>query len=129
MNGVIELRKPLKIGSGATLTELKYDDDEIDCELYEEACSKVHFSGNMTLAEIDNSLHLNLGCAAVIAVNHDIDWTDLKSIKGHDLIELTKIGRNFTLGVDMSDLDDSEEPSETTDEPTTPPSKSSEKSE
>ena len=48
-------------------------------------------------AEFDFSLHLYLGFAAIVAVNPSYDFSDLERIKGHDVVEVMTIGRNFML--------------------------------
>ena len=48
--------------------------------------------------EQDGNLHLYLGMEAIIAVNPDIDIADLERIKGFDLVQITRIGRNFISG-------------------------------
>ncbi|MEE3480291.1 MAG: hypothetical protein VZQ81_09790, partial [Succiniclasticum sp.] len=45
---------------------------------------------------LNSSLHLYLGYEAIIAENPDIDITDLERIKGHDIMKVVAIGRNFT---------------------------------
>ena len=86
--------------------------------------------GNLSGAvELDYSFHLYLGFAAIVAVNPEVDMTDLERLKGADVMEAMKIGRNFIIrpGEESQD-DDSDEQSETTPEPSTPQSPTSRKS-
>lgn len=46
--------------------------------------------------ELDYSLHAYLAMMAIVAVNSDIDVSDLERISGPDVMELMRIGRNFT---------------------------------
>lgn len=128
MKNTLELRKPITV-VGEVMDKLTYDDEEISIDLYQEACGKATKAntGAMTVSEVDYNLHFYLGCAAIIAVNQKIDWTDLEAIKGRDLVRVSDIGRNFTLDVDESAPDSSGELSEATGKPTTPASKSSDK--
>jgi hypothetical protein len=81
-------------------------------------------------AEFDFGLHLYLGYAAIIAVNPSYDFSDLERIKGHDTVEVMAIGRNFMLKSDEdAQENDSDEPTETTPESTTPARQNSKKSE
>lgn len=124
-HGTITLTKPVLI-NGAQVTEMNYDADEIDAELYAQAEShKMKASGskggNLAGAvELDYSLHLYLGFAAVIAVNPSYTFEDMERIKGKSLREFSKIGRGFFIGSGSSEDDSSDEQSETTPEPSTP---------
>ena len=81
-------------------------------------------------AEFDFGLHLYLGFAAIIAVNPSYDFADLERMKGHDVVEVMAIGRNFMLKSDEASTEsDSDEPTETTPESTTPARPTSKKSE
>ena len=64
---------------------------------------------------------------AITAVNPDIDIADLERISGPDVMELVRIGRNFTTTRSgaPSEQNDSESSSETTPEPSTSQSESS----
>ncbi len=124
MRQKLTLKKPLLI-NGNNVSELEYDADEITSQLFAEADSKKmqaasSKSGNMAGAvELDYSFHLYLGFAAIIAVDHKITMEDLERIKGHDLKEVMKIGRNFILRSEESEENVSEVQSETTPEPST----------
>ena len=77
--------------------------------------------------ELDYSLHAYLAMMAIVAVNSDIDVSDLERISGPDVMELMRIGRNFTTArsAAQSEESGSESSSETTLEPSTPQSASS----
>ena len=64
---------------------------------------------------------------AVIAVNPEIDINDLERLTGPDVTALMRIGRNFTTSrsVETSEESSSDEPSETTGEPSTLPGETS----
>lgn len=134
MNGKLELKNAIEI-NGKKVKALTYDTDAITAAQFAEAdARKMKASGskggNLSGAvELDYSFHLYLGFAAIIAVNPEIDISDLERIKGYDVMEVMKVGRNFILkqGED-SPADDSAEPSETTPEPSTPQSRSSKES-
>ena len=125
----ITLRKPIMI-NGAEVKELTYDESEITNEQFCEAdAARFAASGNkpsMNVYEFDSGLHLYLGMMAVIAVNPHIDIKDLERIKGYDMIQFIRIGRNFILpgAVEGSSQDSSEGASEITPEPSTAQSES-----
>ena len=82
--------------------------------------------GNLAGAvELDYSLHLYIGFAAVIAVNPSYTFEDMERIKGKSLTKFSKIGRGFFIGSGDSGADSSDEQSETTPEPSTPARQSS----
>lgn len=133
MKGIINLTNPLKVNN-KDLTALSYDTEEITGLLFAEADTRKmkasgSKSGNLAgAAEIDYSLQLYLGYAAVIAVNSEIDWSDMERIKGHDVMEVLKIGRNFIVKSEAaSPAGDSGEPSETTPDASTQASGTSKK--
>ena len=133
MKGIINLTNPLKVNN-KDLTALNYDTEEITGLLFAEAdARKMKASGSKSgnlagAAEIDYSLQLYLGYAAVIAVNSEIDWSDMERIKGHDVMEVLKIGRNFiVMSEAASPAGDSGEPSETTPDASTQASGTSKK--
>lgn len=134
-NQVLKLKKPINI-NGVSLSSVEYNTDEITSQQFAEADSrKMRASGskggNLSGAvELDYGLHLYLGFAAIVAVNPSYDVADLERIKGPDVMEIMKIGRNFTLGSGgKSAADDSEEPSETMLEPSIPPLQTSKRNE
>lgn len=98
--GTITLNKPVLI-NGVQVAEMSYDTDEISGELYAQAeAHKMKASGskggNLAGAvELDYSLHLYIGFAAVIAVNPSYTFEDMERIKGKSLTKFSKIGRGF----------------------------------
>ena len=134
MKQEIKLHTPIQI-DGKNIDLLTYDLEEITPQLFAEADShKMRASGskggNLSGAvELDYGLHLYLGFAAIVAINPSYDVSDLERIKGRDVMEVMRIGRNFILNsVEASQTSASDAPSETTPEPTTPQSQSSKKS-
>lgn len=131
MNGKINLKNAIEI-NGKKVKALTYDTEAITAAQFAEADARkmkasASKGGNLSGAvELDYSFHLYLGFAAIVAINPEIDFSDLERITGHDVMEVMKIGRNFILkqGED-SPADDSAEQSETTPEPSTPQSQSS----
>ena len=131
----LELKNPIMI-NGAEVTEVTYDSNEIDGILFATAESKRKAAAGMKnttitpAAEFDFGLHLYLGFAAIVAVNPTYDFSDVERIKGHDVVEVMSIGRNFMLASDQEQQEnDSDEPTETTPESTTPARQNSKKSE
>lgn len=124
-SGIITLTKPVLI-NGVEVKEMKYDVDEIDGALYAQAeNAKMKASGskggNLAGAvELDYSLHLYIGFAAVIAVNPAYTFEDMERIKGKSLREFSSIGRSFFIGSGSSGDDSLDEQSEITPELTTP---------
>lgn len=121
----LKLKNPIKI-DGKEVTEVTYDSNEIDGILFATAESKRKTAAGMKnttitpAAEFDFGLHLYLGFAAIVAVNPSYDFSDVERIKGHDLVEVMAIGRNFMLASDQEQPEnDSDEPTETTPESTT----------
>lgn len=101
MQKILKLSNPIKI-NGEEVAELTYDVDEITCEAFIEAEARkfnaVRKQGfNAPTIEFDYSMQLELGYAAILAVNPKIDYNDLTRIKGRDIIAISKIGRNFTM--------------------------------
>lgn len=137
IKGTLRLKNPIMI-NGNEITEVTYDSNEIDGILFATAESKRKAAavGRKDIsiapaAEFDFSLHLYLGFAAIVAVNPSYDFSDLERIKGHDVVEVMTIGRNFMLasGEKTQTGGDSGEPTETTPEFTTPARPTSKKSE
>ena len=88
--------------NGKEVKELTYDPQEITAEHFSIACAKsasLEKTKTLTLKvkENDYALHLYLGMMSVIAINPDIDVSDLERIKGFDVLSLTNIGHFFTL--------------------------------
>ncbi len=118
----IELRHPILINNKEMKT-LTYDFDAITCDdftaAFNEAASRALTSAQnnkptASIMENDGNVQLYLGMHAVMAVNPEIDIMDMERIKGFDLIQLTRIGRNFISGraeesSDQSNLDEQSE--------------------
>jgi hypothetical protein len=121
----LELKNPIKI-DGKDVKEVTYDANEIDGLLFATAEAKRKNAAGMKntsiapAAEFDFGLHLYLGFAAIVAVNPSYDFSDVERIKGHDLVEVMAIGRNFMLNSDQERPEnDSGKPTEITPESTT----------
>jgi len=134
LKGTIVLRNPITI-NGKTVKELTYDANEITSAMFAEADARKMVasgakSGNLSGAvELDYGLHLYLGFAAIIAVNPEIDFTDLERIKGPDVMQVMKVGRNFIISSVASEEDSSDEQSEITPELSTHQSQTSKEKE
>ena len=136
IKGTLHLKNPILI-NGKVITEVTYDSNEIDGILFATAESKRKAAAGRKdfsiapAAEFDFSLHLYLGFAAIVAVNPSYDFSDLERMKGHDVVEVMGIGRNFMLTSEekAQTESDSGEPTETTPESTTPARPTSKKSE
>lgn len=130
----LTLKKAIMV-NGEEVKELTYDANEINGLMFAIAESKKKAATGQNIsispaAEFDFGLHLYLGYAAIIAVNPQIDWSDLERIKGHDTVEIMKIGRSFMLGSDEASQESgSAEPIETTGGSTTQAKPISKKSE
>ena len=125
MQNMLKLKNPIMVNN-AQVTELTYDSNEITAALYTEADTKRRISAgtrNVSIvpaAEFDFSLHPWIGMAAVIAVNPGYSFEDLERVKGADMLELSKIGRDFILGVEESSPDSSDEHKGTIPDSSTP---------
>lgn len=135
MKEILKLKNPIMI-NGVEVTEVTHDSNEIDGVLFAAAESKRKAAAGMRnptitpAAEFDFGLHLYLGFAAIVAANPSYDFSDVERIKGRDVVEVMAIGRNFMLASEPEQPEsDSEEPTETTPESTTPARQSSKKSE
>jgi len=135
MENVLKLKNPIMI-NGHEVAEVTYDSNEIDGILFATAESKRKAAAGLKntsitpAAEFDFGLHLYLGFAAIVAVNPAYDFSDVERIKGHDVVEVMAIGRNFMLSSEAESTEsDSDEPGETLPESTTQASRSSKKSE
>lgn len=120
MKNILILDNSIMI-NGKPVSELSYDAQEITVELFVQACTKAagnvtNGAGLMKIKETDYAVHLYLGMAAVIAVNPEIDFTDLERVKGFDLLDLSNIGSFFTYrkSVAPSEESDAESLSEAT---------------
>ena len=134
IRGTLYLKNPVMI-NGNSITEMNYDSNEINGTLFAEAESKRKAAAGRkdmqlaTAAEFDFSLHLYLGFASIVAVNPSYDFSDLERIKGRDVVEVMRIGRNFILASETGQPEsDSGELTETTPESTTPAQQTSKKS-
>ena len=125
MRKKIELRKPLKINNELRKT-LDYDFEELTCDAYTKAfgyaeamTTQLASSGHAsaTVMEYNGTLHMYLAAQAIIAVNPEIDITDIERIKGFDLVTLTTLGRNFIFGKSEDNLDQSSLEEESEDIP------------
>ena len=100
MKGIIKLANPIKIDNKKR-AELSYDTNAITASMFVEADSRkmaasTNKAGNAAgAAEIDYDLHIYLGFAAVTAINHEIDITDLERIQGSDVVQFMRLGRSF----------------------------------
>ena len=130
MKGTIKLANPIKI-DGKQVKELTYATNEITAAMFVEAdthkmsAGGTQRTGNVSgAAEIDYGLHLYLGFMAIIAVNPQIDVSDLERIHGSDVVDIMRLGRGFfsRKSVEPSDPDSSDASSEATPEPSTPKS-------
>ena len=135
MKETLKLKNPIMI-NGEKVTEVTHDSNEIDGILFATAESKRKAAAGMKnttitpAAEFDFGLHLYLGFAAIVAVNPAYDFSDVERIKGHDVVEVMAIGRNFMLASGQEQQEsDSDEPIETTPESTTRARQSSKESE
>jgi len=134
LKGTIALRNPITI-NGKMVKELTYDANEITPAMFAEADARKMLasgakSGNLSGAvELDYGLHLYLGFAAIIAVNPEIDFTDLERIKFPDVMQVMKVGRNFIISSAVSEEDSSDEQSEITPELSTHQSQTSKEKE
>ena len=133
--GKLSLKNPVMI-DGKEVKEMTYDSNEIDGILFATAEAKKKAAAGMKntsitpAAEFDFGLHLYLGFAAIVAANPSYDFSDVERIKGHDVVEVMAIGRNFILTSEPEQQEsDSGEPTETTPESTTPARPTSKKSE
>lgn len=100
MKNTIKLDNPVQI-NGKSYNELTYDISEITAQAFAEAdARKLSASGSKNgnaagAAELDYGLHLYLGFAAIIAVNPEIDISDLERVRGYDVMKIMRIGRFY----------------------------------
>jgi len=126
MENTIELKNPIMI-NGDEVKTLSYDFDKIDGLLFAQVETKRKADAGTEnaaityVAEADPGFQLYMGYAAIIADNRSYDIEDLKRAKGHDIIQIMNIGRNFTFESAVeSQANDSENAIETMPESTTP---------
>ena len=129
MKKTIDLKQPLMVNN-KKLTQLTYDFDELTCDDFSTAASYAeakNFKANQAgrpsilMMEQNENLHLYIAFMAIIAANREIDILDLERIKGYDILQVTSVGRLFTLGrlEEAFDQSNSEEQSENTPDDTT----------
>lgn len=134
MHGTLELKNPITVNN-KTVGTLKFDTNEITALLFTEAEAKRKSAAGFTnvsispAVEFDFGLHLYVGFAAIIAKNPECDFSDLERIHGADLVDIMAVGRNFLLKSEDASQSNSDEQSETTPEPSTPLSETSNESE
>ena len=128
MVNTLILDNPILI-NGKEVKELTYDANEITAIHFAEAdahrmlatASRITKGkvGVNASAELDYTFHMYLGIMAVIAVNPDIDVSDLERAKGDDVRQLMGIGRFFISGRlgALSQENNSDDSSETIPEP------------
>ncbi len=97
----LKLLNAIKI-NGKDIKELNYDVNEITSEAFIAAeARKFKATGRQGVTagalEMDYSMHLQLGFAAIVAVNPEIDYNDLFRLKGADVAAVVRIGRNFIM--------------------------------
>lgn len=122
----IKLKKPITI-NGQEIKELTHDINEItpagfaEAELKKAQASGAKGTPGAGAIEIDYSMQLYLGFAAIIAVNPQFDYNDLQRISGPDVMSIMRIGRNFILAsvAGNSEAEESVNASETTPASTT----------
>lgn len=126
MRKTLTLQNPVMI-NGTEMFALDYDTNAITAMLFAQAdAQKKQAAGMRNVAitpavEFDYALHLYLGFAAIIAASDNaIAFFDCERIHGVDLVEVMNIGRNFILRSEEPAESKSEEPSETTAEPSQP---------
>ena len=110
----LKLLHPIKI-NGKEVKELTYDANEITSEAFIAAeARKFRAAGRQGVTagalEMDYSMPLQLGFAAIVAVNPEIDYNDLSRLKGADVAAVVRIGRNFIMPSAVEEsTDDSQE--------------------
>lgn len=128
MKETLKLIHPIMV-DGKERREFDYDIEKISARGFTEAeqkkCKAVQMSGgtgNLSGAmELDYTLHIYLGFAAIIEMNPEVDYADLERVSGYDVIKIAGIGRAFMTGSEGSKEESSEEPSENTQGCTTIP--------
>lgn len=126
MEGVITLRKPVLI-DGEEVRELAYDIDEIGSEQFMEADARAAAKAAgvdgpvVKVPELDTGFHFYLGVMAVLAANPGYMVEDVERVKGPDLMQVARVGRNFmTAGAEEDEDEDFPEPEDETGEPDEP---------
>lgn len=94
----LTLQNPITI-NGKKVKTLTYDTDAITVGMFADAearklrATSNKGGGSAGACELDYSLHAYLAMMAIVAVNSDIDVSDLERISGPDVMELMRIGR------------------------------------
>lgn len=130
MREYIHLSKPIDI-NGKQYSKLSYDCDEITPEMFNRASVLAASAGkqtgeaNLSVMELDSSLHMYLGMMSIIVINPEIDIQDLKRVKGMDIVKIVRVGRNFITRSAEENLEENSSGglSDGTPEPSTPVSK------
>ena len=97
MKGEITLRRPMTLGERKRET-LRYDTDKITLDQFEAAQRRSGAKVD-SMIEMDYTFHAQIGIAAVCAAEEGVIPEDVaNSLSGFDIMQLAKIGRDFTLG-------------------------------
>jgi hypothetical protein len=124
MNGILKLKTPILV-NGKEVSDLAYNTENITSLHFCEADAKKRMAcgaKNVSVTpavELDYGMHLYLGFAAIVSSNASIDFADLERIKGADVVDVMKIGRNFILKSEDSAQSNSDEQSEITPDTST----------
>lgn len=119
----LHLSNPILI-NGEKVDSLSWDADKLTVDLYGEACLRAtKGSQDVKFMESDYNVHLWIGCALIIADNQPITFTDLENgLKGYDIHKVMNLGRFFMMRAVAPDESTSDEPSDGTQESSTPQS-------
>lgn len=122
----LELTHPIEIDGGMR-SKFTYDPSQMTIVQFSaaEAAAKGKTSSTLAIAEFDYTMHFYLGAYSIIAVNPDIDITDLERIKGLDIMKLMEVGRFFTMRSDEFEASESDALPGTTPESSQLPSPTS----
>ena len=113
----IKLKNPIKI-NGKEKKELPFDTSTFGMNELERA-NKLNTKaagGVPVVQEVDYNYHLLIAMVIIeTTTGGDISIDDLKSeLKGHDLFKVQEAGRNFLLGLDTQNQEQSDEQPEIT---------------
>ena len=94
----ITLKNPIKV-DGKEVKELSFDTDLFSIEDLERANKKLaKLNKNaMFVQETDPDYHFILACVIAEKTSANISAEDLRRLKGSDLIQLQRLGRDFLL--------------------------------
>ena len=120
MKNTIKLDNPVQI-NGKSYDELTYDISEITAQAFAEADARKLSASGSKNGNAAGAAELDLGFAAIIAINPEIDISDLERVRGYDVMKIMRIGRDFISGKSEEPYtpDSSDAQSETTPEPST----------